>query len=502
MDANDKISQNIRDRLSGDAAIGPFEVQTQVEYSHFSPEGKPTAGLTFVVRNPLIESDPAAVEKHILARLAAIEPLAAHVEFESPQDHLKRMAGQLGEFIRMEGDYNQQFTGERTISIPPNYAQWFEELSKRPEYQTKHALRISKDAIGAVNVTISVPKDVDPAVITKNIEGRMDAIKDMLANRVLKYTEGLDTDEKKDALRAQVKALNVVVSSSGGNEWGKDVTIQILSGEQLAATKQTGVLPTEQMAALAASNPLSALKDGSGEDKGPDAPPPHLKKALARAFLTAGEGANEIFPLIAGREDMRRAVVKSLVSLKNKLKDQPEAGQKIDAFLADDVFKNPDQWNKPPGEREDFKSAPRFIKASGDPDKPYEKGVMRISLDLPADKFPALRAQLEGLDGPGPNVTAVPAAAAMPGNALEAAGKALTAAADRLLGWVQRVEAQKPPENAAPAPSMTLNVGVQAAAASDAALADAVIAGTTSAAGSWAKREEQRPTDPSLTQAI
>ncbi len=394
MQITDRISATLKDKLTQNGASA-CEVETRAGYSHSDTNSQAEATLEFIIKSPLVETDPSAFEKQFLAALSQIEALKPYVTTESETHHMKRLATDLEGFIKTEAELNAKNTGEKFATIPHEYVKWFEELSKRNEYSIKHALNVSKTNIGVIEIKISTPKDVDPEVIVKNFEARKDAIMEMLADRVVKYAEGLDTPEKKAALKEQVKKLNVTFAASS-NEWGKSVEIQIMSDAQRDFLKNPGSAPPKDPGAFVDTNPLMKLQDGDDDkDKGPSKPQPHLKKALARAFLFAGDKANEIFPLIAGKEDMRRAVIKSLVGLKNKQSGNVELGKKIDAFIADDVFKNPNEWNMPVEKREVKKSSPCFIKRTAYADgKLYEKGVMNVTFNLPADKFPQIQEAL------------------------------------------------------------------------------------------------------------
>lgn len=405
VDFNEKISETMKTSLSKDAKLGAFEVETRIGYNHYQPDSKPATQLTFILSNENIELDPAAVEKHFLANLPQI--LKDNAVTETEKNHMKRLADELTAIAQAEGKLNGKTTGEGASSIPANYSKWFEELPKRRGWDTKHALNVTKTTTGVIRINIDVPENVDPDMVAKNIEARLDAIKDLLAKRVLKYTPSADTDEKKKTLEQAIKGLKYTIAPSSSAYGGKGVMIQIMSEKQLEFSKLPGNAPPENPAELIATNPLNALKNGDKDDeKGPDGQPnpPHLKKALARAFLFAGDKANEIFPLVAGKDDMRRAITKPLVILKDKLvKDttKPENAdlvKKLDTFLADDTFKDPDRWSTPVEEREDQKSPVRFIKDNDATDgKPYEKGKMKIVIDLPSDKFPAIRDELAGI---------------------------------------------------------------------------------------------------------
>jgi hypothetical protein len=395
MDLLDSATKVLQDRLSKNPAFGQVALEVRTDTRHSTADDKRMTDLIFTARNPNIEVHHGQFEDMVRNALYT-DAFKPHVKFESDTDHMKRLANELRAFINLEAEMNAKTTGERTISIPDNYPKWFEEIGKRNEFSSKNAFVISKDQ-GIITMDASVPKDVDPAVIAASFEARKGAILEMLADRVVKYTPSADTDEKKAALKAQVKALEVFVETS--DTYSKRVTIRIMSKDQLAATKDADgkpqAIPAEKVAELAATNPLNALKNGEKElDKDN---PPHLQKALARSFLFAGDKANEIFPLIAGKDDMRRAVIKTLIKLKNtRMAENPNSqiGKAVDNFLNDDVFKEVDRWGTPANERQDFKQPILFTKDAGRGhhanDIKYEKGKMEFTVSVPTNKLPQI----------------------------------------------------------------------------------------------------------------
>jgi hypothetical protein len=414
MDLLDSATKVLQERLSKNPAFGGVALEVRTDTRHSTADDKRMTDLIFTARNPNLEVHHGQFEDMVRNALYT-DAFKPHVKFESDTDHMKRLASELRAFINLEAEMNAKATGERTISIPDNYPKWFEEIGKRNEFSSKNAFVISKDQ-GIITMDTSISKDVDPAVIAESFEARKTAILDMLAERVVKYTPSADTDEKKNALRAQVKALEVFVEPA--DTYSKRVTIRIMSKAQLAATKDADgkpqAIPVDKVAELAATNPLNALKNGEKElDKDN---PPHLQKALARSFLFAGDKANDIFPMIAGKDDMRRAVIKTLIKLKAaRMAENPNSqiGKAVDNFLNDDVFKEVDRWGTPANERQDFKQPIVFVKDGGRglnaSDKPYEKGKMEFTVSVPTNKLPQILEMVAtNKDIPAPAQTTAP----------------------------------------------------------------------------------------------
>ena len=392
MEQEKQIIDLLQARISKESGTPVIVDSLRVGYENSGPDNKSVANLSFKVNDASRELKPEEIAQYTTKALSTIDALQEHIKFESKTCHMTRMADDLAHFIQAEATLNEKTAGERFSTIPRNAPDWFKELPKRNEWSVQHALNVEKKNTGVIDIAISAPKDVDSAVIVKNLEDRKDAILETLAKRVVKYTPEMDTPEKKAALEESVKKLNVVVSAQESDR-GKKIIIQILSDLQLEASKAPSGFNPERIAEYVASNPLAALQNGEN-DKDPNKPQPHLQKALARSILFAGEKATEIFPLIAGKEDMARAVGKSLTHLKNKA-NNPELSKKIDTFLADGVFKDSDSWGKPIEERQDKPRALTFTKNVSDTaNAPYEKGVMEVTIPLPGDKFPEILAKM------------------------------------------------------------------------------------------------------------
>lgn len=474
MDANQQISQVIQKRLGGD-----YKVQTRVNYWQYDVDNKADAGFVLVVKNPLIESDPEAAKKQILKVLSEIDPLKAHIKFESETNHMDRLAKELEYFRAQElaSKTNVDSQGRPYVTIHNKAPEWFRELPKRSGYNIKHALSVNKGNTDVININISAPKDAPLEDIVSNIQNRKAAILETLADRVVKYTESAKTPEEKLALKEKVKRLEFNVTSSSTDD-SKTVHIEIMSPEQLAATKLPGGFTPDRIKELSHTNPLTALQNGEDDqDKTPGKPQPHLQKALARAILFSGDKRDEILPYILGKEDMRRMVGKSLTNLKAHSKDNPELVKRIDAFLADSVFKDHSQWGKPVENQEDIAQTPVFNKVVGDmsdPSKPYEPGVMTVSVRLPAEKFTAIRDQIAALDAASP---AQPQQAGA--DSMEKAADALVQVAEKLMSWVERVDSvSKAPQVSAANPNEALAEAIIAsAAASSQSTASTIVAG-------------------------
>ncbi len=315
--------------------------------------------LRVTLKDPHIESIPSKVKDTALAVLAEVPVLKDAIAFESPEKHVAKLKDKLAEFIGMGAD------------IDPKLLEWrgFDSDTAGTWHSAPdHALQISKNEF-AVTVNIEAAKETKN--IAENIRGRLPDIKQKLAERIAKY-QGATDDAAKQAIAQQVEKMDVTLTF---NETAKNdnyfspgsISITFASPEQAEATKNKnvpGATPPDQLT-LNKTNPLSSLTDEQ------------LGKALGRSVLTAGETAKDVFPLIAGREDMKRAVTKKLKAF---AKTHPEHEQCVQEFLKDDAFKQQHQWDAPKNQRVELKKPPVVNK---DPSKP---GEMTIDLTLSQGK--------------------------------------------------------------------------------------------------------------------
>jgi len=385
----DNIAKIFQDRLQlPDATV---EVRTGYNPGN-GPNAPEETSLIVRVQDKSFETNPDAAKPAILNALT-IDPLKPYILTEPETKHMERLAGEVEWFRSQEAAFS-----DWVPTISERTPKWFKELPERDEWSIQHALNVTQGADG-IGISIATPKDIDQQIIVNNMQGRKDAIMEALADGVVKYTPTADTPEKQAALKEQVKKLNVTITSSVDGD-AKTVGIIIMSAEQSAAATQPGGMRPEQIESLKLTNPLMALQNGV-DDKGVETTPeklqPHLQKALAKAILFAGDKdkADEIFSLIAGKEDMRRTLVDSLQGLKAKAGDNAELAQRIDAFLNDPVFKDPHQWDKKAEYHEFIAKEPAITKVV---EQDYKDGLMEVTIPLPHDKFPEILQQLAALD--------------------------------------------------------------------------------------------------------
>lgn len=337
--------------------------------------GKPQECLQINLSGPAVHQNPesdAAIQEKLYQALKEIDVVRQHVEFDDPAKHLAELKTKLSAFIA------------KGAKIPESYVQWRgfnKELNGDDgTYYTRivdhaispfdsYASRLSEDNVAAngIQFTIRIPEtqkereqqtgEGDPLrkKVTENIKAREQAIKEMIAERLAlpKYLGGTMSAEE---IKKQVNGLIIEIEGD---------TVTLLSPQQktekdrLKADPKAEPLSEEERKKNAESNILSKLT----KEK--------LGKILGRAFLHAGDKAEDIFPLIAGHEDMARAVRRQLKILKYSETGQkdPELSKSIDEFLADDAFKKHD-WK----ERGKLKVSPESV-TNPDPDA-KEAGIL------------------------------------------------------------------------------------------------------------------------------
>ncbi|MFO0389669.1 MAG: hypothetical protein ACK502_08150 [Alphaproteobacteria bacterium] len=374
-------------QLSANLSDASITITSKLRNSMTHPRGEPEIkeGLDITISHPSVTQTPLAVANAVKVVLAKLPALKDKVQFESDAEHANTMRKNLERMIAQGAD------------VPKNYLEWggfkpdVAEETGWGNSLKAHALDISKDNGGiSVNMTLPLTRDEQPnskALIEAaeaNIKSRLPAIKALLAERLAKYKNVTDAAGRA-TIKEQVDKLTFQISSHEYNKQDRmsipaQVNITIMSPVQAQEVQDPPKFygkPEEEKRKIAATNPLDSLTIEQ------------LGKSLGRSFLHAGDTANELFPKIAGREDMKRAVIKSLVRLK---KAKPELAKDVDSFIADDTFKDTDNWGKPKGQQ---------VEAKGRPEVSTDKdGKLHISMDLPAGQAYEVIKSLAGMDAP------------------------------------------------------------------------------------------------------
>jgi len=387
VDLNNTLNEKLGE-LFGLLGKGKITVETHTDYDGGGLDNQQagTSGITLNVTGDALESDN-QLSRRMLALLSKVKTLGENVQFESDRKHAENMANRLAEFIK-EG-----------AAIPENFIPWFtRQAEKDARPAGDHAIHVEKTDLG-IRVKIKVPEGQDATLIARHIEEKKAAIIEALAKRTVKYWNA----EAKDAVEAQIKGLDYVVTSVK-DEYHNSVEIEIRSQKQLekikgADNKWSVTLTGDEPKELRESNPLSSLPDGDG--KTPESPA-LLQKALARAILFDDKTPRDYFPQIAGTKDMQIAITKALVNLKAA---KPDTAKKVDDFLNDEMFKEHDRWGGTHVQRISGIAGDGTVKAPpsthkvnhviGSNPEQYQAGRIKIDLPLPALKFNEVMAALE-----------------------------------------------------------------------------------------------------------
>jgi phosphopantetheinyl transferase (holo-ACP synthase) len=325
-------------------------------------------------------------------------------------------------------------------------------------------------------------------------KGRIEAIREILVERVVKYdrenltkrglnaeeishvteaakAEGKNEEQIKEALAAKLEA-NIKASEAQVREQftklqfnvsthNSRITVSIRSPEQAAAYTEAeksdrGFRDPENADALRNSNPLTSLTVGLTRDSTPatDTTPeisPQLHKALARSILF-DKNKNPIpdFEQIAGRKDIQIAIAKEMMRV---LPEHPEREAQFRAMLSSNIFKQHELWHGSSiGQADTAKPYPRFEKVVG------ENDTVDLTLTVRRDADPAknqLKHLIEGLaNHTTPSVAPAPVAVAPTPAAEQPKAETPAVAAAPAPVAVQQPQPQAPAE----APAAPANV--------------------------------------------
>lgn len=350
--AAEKLTHLINKEKSADTA--PVEV-TKVDVSLSSGgdllltgQTQETLSITTSSANGLT---PAETSQRAFKALAAIEPLADAVRFESNAQHAKSLRKEMEHFI------------ERGADIPKSFLNWGEfDGEKAEQWNAVADHGVSGIGVFPKGVEFFIPvaensKDQTATIapyeqVQQNFDKRKDAIKETIAERlgiiegaIEKKTHKVLDEQKWNEIQAKAKSLDInIVKEEEGPRFSdsrkKILKFTVSSPEQTEFMKtQNGgpnaAVDEAKVKELIDSNPLSHLSD---IQRG---------KLLGRAFIN-GPDAQEIFPLVAGHKDMKTAIAKSLLRWAGD--DAPKQAE-VQKFITDDAFKDHQNWDKTSAER-------------------------------------------------------------------------------------------------------------------------------------------------------
>lgn len=405
-----KASATLAAKLGGEVSIGVGNKQNDsfaVPVDGGSPDE--ITNLLITLKAPGVDANPKATQEKILNALAEVPAITA-VAQTTPDEKLANTV-----WNQLKGIAEGTQFDKRLL----NWTGFNADVEKKGE-ERDFSVKVPRweDTAFGVEFNISVPRGEGTAQgpvvdkVAESIKSRLPAIKELLTKRVAKYTEqnmrkeGKSEDEIKlvlSKLPEAIQKLNIAVNADSGSG-DNSITIALRSDQQVEAKKNApsdGSMP-DNADALRASNPLSALSHALTDDEkkaNPEASP-QLNKALGRAFLFGGDNAMDVFPLIAGRKDMKTAIAKELQGV---IKNNPEKAEAAKQILESDLFKAHD-WDAAPNATGTAKPAPIFSKDA------TKENEMQVWLTLPKDKVPeTLQALAAGMDAPAQQPQAAPA---------------------------------------------------------------------------------------------
>lgn len=322
-----------------------------------------------------IQTGPAEMRDLVRKRLQDIPLIAQHVALEENAEHATHIKEALSKLIDAGADIDRRVLEWKGFDP---------ELAKHDTYHIcDHALEVVRSDRGlAIRIQLDKSESDkqesvnEETIVADNIRERLPEIKETLVKRLQKYLP----DESADTIKQAVEQLqaNVVTDS-----WGQDnvtITLALSSPEQHQTLVADKKLNDDEFKNLRETNILTRRENGLSDEQ--------LGKALGRALLHGGETAKDIFPIIAGREDMKRAISKKL---KKFAEANPDKAAEATAVLNDDIFKE-HRWQG----KDQLKQPALFNKC------PCKENEMTVDLYVPAGKaFELVEALATGKTSPG-----------------------------------------------------------------------------------------------------
>lgn len=289
------------------------------------------------VESPEIRMNPKEAQDRIEHAIAHIKPLAdlVDLEDESKADHKAHTKEDLEEIIKKADSVGE-------VAFLKNYLDWQGFEYKKDGYgyvreTNQHAIDgINQDAEG-VGFYINALKqegDKNPVDLMHNFvtEHKQD-ITDVIYKQITeKYKTGL-SDEEKAKLKEEISALEINFDENT-YETNVNFNVKIQSPKQKTELQdkdstQVQNMDLEKKKELEESNPLHDLTSEQ------------LGKVLGRAFLQPGKDlTKDLFPAIAGAEDMRRVIADAFHELRHHDKAAADALEKnMQSIEHDDIFK-------------------------------------------------------------------------------------------------------------------------------------------------------------------
>ena len=411
--SNDPIIQQASATIAGALDLSPDAVNIGVgekprDDGLIGGSSEDSTHLKLTIRAGGIDLDQTDAEKNILAGFNKLPPMTAIAQTTKDDDLAAEMSTKLKAVV-VGTDFNMKLL-ESPILNPK---------TMKDAYIGYHAIDyINADPAG-IKFSLSVPSDknTDPTDTTKdidaNIEKRLPAIQELLAKRaeknITKNLKKAGKSEKEIAseialVREKMATLKITVNNARG---GDGIQLAIRSPEQAQYHEEhPNDRNPDNADELRATNPLYQLSTIVTEEEkrtNPDASP-QLNKTLARAFLSGGDTAMDVFPLIAGRGDIRSAIAKEAERI---IKEHPEKEAAFNEIVSSILLKDHSSYLIDGKHADVAPATPEFKKNADHPNQ------LEVWIELPRDK---VKPTLEGLANMAPQAQAKTSATTTPSN--------------------------------------------------------------------------------------
>ncbi len=351
--------ERIKNLLNGEVTIaGQANNVTKVSIDFGTPKIEPGTSVAFGDEDDLTSTnmvrmtvdidrdrakqntEPTQLIRDIKTAMGKVDALKPYVRFEDDAKHALNLRDELRKFM------------DKGADLPPNLLEWvgFSDDTKRPG---DYGVRIRKEnGILLLHISVTDTKGVGKLgeKIRDNIKADLEEKKVMLASRLAKYM-GIKKEDTA-AIEAIKKRLDDLVFDVTTEEYGMQskhpssfIEIKIMTKEQKRLLDDPAT--REDKAKVEEAGKSSILYEFQNSEQ--------LGKAIGRSMLFAGKHAQDMFPVVAGRLDMKAAIGKSLTRLAGT---KPELAAEVKNFLEDDSFKSHENWDKKAEEKPQLKSQP------------------------------------------------------------------------------------------------------------------------------------------------
>lgn len=358
-------AQTIGDENSQQFVDARVKIDTGLPKSEWNANEEHNETLRLTIQSNMVESNPSALRKAIEQTIQSIEPMDEWVRARSAEQEVAYVKSKVEELINAGADLSKSIL------------KWAGFDSKNEQrYEVQEYLISTHNNNDKFDVNLCLPEHLSDGLtsekIAENIRKRLNDIKEMLAQRLIKAKNITNEIEKKE-LTERVNQLDFHVIANSGYSSGGDVStgsvnIEIRSPKQLEKYEES----KEKNNDIAVHDDDTLKKTNLLSDFDTLA----VSKALSRAIQTAGgEKAEEVMPAIAGASDIRRKLEKVLSKFEQ---EHPEHAHKVADVLHSNVLVR--GWSD---ECKKFTKEPVHYIKDADSDK---RGTMIVEMTLPEGK--------------------------------------------------------------------------------------------------------------------